>query len=116
MAKMFPPYNHRSSASRTAEPIVYKRLSEQLSDEFTVIHSLPWLGSAASEIDGRPVLTGEIDFLIFHQDLGILAIEVKGGKFIIDKGEFFVKRKNNKNENSIQLIKLGEEYMLLHVY
>jgi AAA domain/Nuclease-related domain len=92
MARMFPNDSPQDTGSRTAEPIVYRRLKEQLSDEFVVIHSLPWLASAAKEIDGRSVPTGEIDFLVLHQKLGILAIEVKGGIFTYNRTEFVYKR------------------------
>ncbi len=92
MARMFPTDSPQDTGSRTAEPIVYRRLKEQLSDEFVVIHSLPWLASVAKEIDSRSVPTGEIDFLILHQNLGILAIEVKGGIFTYNRTEFVYKR------------------------
>ena len=48
--------------------------------QFVVIHRIPWLAQVAKEVDGRNVPTGEIDFLILHQTLGILALEIKGGK------------------------------------
>jgi hypothetical protein len=53
---------------------------------------LPWLGQIASEIDGRAVPTGEIDFLILHPKLGILAIEVKGGALKYERHQFVVLR------------------------
>jgi Nuclease-related domain len=92
MARIFPNDSPQDTGSRSAEPIVYRRLKEQLSDEFVVIHSLPWLASVAKEIDGRSVPTGEIDFLVLHQKLGILAIEVKGGIFTYNRTEFVYKR------------------------
>lgn len=89
---MFPQAGPQNTGSTRAEPEVYKQLAEQLSDEFVIIHSLPWLASVAREIDGRPVPTGEIDFLILHRELGILAVEVKGGVFSYDRTEFVYKR------------------------
>lgn len=74
-----------ATGSRRAEPDVYWRLRKQLSDDFTVIHSIPRLSSVAREIDGRPVPTGEIDFLVLHPGLGLLAIEVKGGVLGYDR-------------------------------
>ena len=88
MANMIPTSGPADSGSERAEPDIYWRLKHQLSDEFTVIHSLPWLGSAASEIDGRPVPTGEIDFIVLHPSLGVLAVEVKGGSLRYDRNEF----------------------------
>lgn len=87
MARMIPSNGPKSNDSRTAEPAIYHAL-KQLSDDFTVIHSLPWLGSAAREITGNVAITGEIDFLILHPNLGILAIEVKGGMLRYDQGQF----------------------------
>lgn len=80
MAIMYPKGGPVRNASYTAEPTVYHALARQLSDDFVVIHSIPWLAQVAKEVDGRHVPTGEIDFLILHQTLGILALEVKGGK------------------------------------
>lgn len=62
-----------------AEQLVYHLLKGQLAEGFTIIHSLPWLSSAVREIAGVKAVTGEIDFLIVHSELGVLAIEVKGG-------------------------------------
>lgn len=80
MAIMYPKGGPVSNASYTVEPTVYYALAQQLSDDFVVIHSIPWLAQVAEEVDSRKVPTGEIDFLILHQTLGILALEVKGGK------------------------------------
>ena len=92
MARIFPQASPRNTGSTKAEPDIYWRLKKQLSDDFVVIHSLPWLASVAKEIDGRFVPTGEIDFIVLHQELGILAVEVKGGIFGYDKTEFVYKR------------------------
>jgi len=78
LATMIPNYGPATSNSR-AEQLIYPLLCSQLGAEFTVIHSLPWLGSAVREIAGVKAVTGEIDFLVIHPDLGVLAIEVKGG-------------------------------------
>lgn len=78
MAVMIPDCGPAPTDSR-AEQLVYHLLKDQLGDEFTVIHSLPWLGAAVREIAGAKAVTGEIDFLIVHPNLGVLAVEVKGG-------------------------------------
>jgi hypothetical protein len=106
MARMFPKSGPQNTGSPKAEPDIYWRLSKQLSDEFTVIHSLPWLASAAREIDGRFVPTGEIDFLILHQELGILAVEVKGGILIHDRTEF-VYKKTGQRIDPVRQIRRG---------
>jgi hypothetical protein len=62
MAIMYPKNGPVKNDSYIAEPTVYKALATQLSDEFIVIHSIPWLAQVAKEIDGRNVPTGEIDF------------------------------------------------------
>lgn len=92
MARIFPQASPQNTGSTKAEPDIYWRLKKQLSDDFVVIHSLPWLASVAKEIDSRFVPTGEIDFIVLHQELGILAVEVKGGIFGYDKTEFVYKR------------------------
>lgn len=92
MAKMFPEFGPKDTGSYRAEPDVYWRLSKQLPDDFYVIHSLPWLSAAAKEIDNRFVPTGEIDFLIFHHELGVLALEVKGGAIVHQSNGFAYKK------------------------
>jgi AAA domain/Nuclease-related domain len=106
MARMFPEVGPQNTGSTRAEPDIYWRLSKQLSDEFIVIHSLPWLASAAKEIDGRSVPTGEIDFLVLHQELGILAVEVKGGIFTHDRTEF-VYKKTGERIDPIRQVRRG---------
>ncbi len=92
MARMLPSNSPVANQSRTAEPLLYHALAKQLSDEFVVIHSLPWIAQVAKSVDGRSVPTGELDFLILHPSLGILAIEVKGGKIAFERNVFFVQR------------------------
>lgn len=78
MALMIPNCGPAPTESR-GEPQIYQLLKEQLSEDFTVIHSLPWLCAAVREISGTNGVTGEIDFLILHPVMGVLALEVKGG-------------------------------------
>ena len=96
VARIFPQINPQNTGSNQAEPDIYWRLKKQLPDDFVVIHSLPWLASVAKEIDGRSVPTGEIDFIVLHQKLGILAVEVKGGIFSYEKTDFVYKRTGQK--------------------
>jgi hypothetical protein len=79
VAVMIPSCGPAPTESR-AEPLIYHLLKDQLSSDFTIIHSLPWLSAAAHQIAGsKKGITGEIDFLILHPILGVLALEVKGG-------------------------------------
>jgi hypothetical protein len=90
---MFPSGGPNITSSPKAEPDIYWRLAK-LSDEFTVIHSLPWLCASVKTIDPKYAPTGELDFIILHPELGILAIEVKGGKFKYDRNKFVYLRTN----------------------
>ncbi|HDL7797394.1 TPA: hypothetical protein PXP53_000311 [Yersinia enterocolitica] len=49
MAKMIPAFGPIDNDSY-GEKTVYALLKEGLSDDFTVIHSLPWLSSAARHL------------------------------------------------------------------
>lgn len=75
---MFPdplPGYIRQDPLRAAECKVYDGLAEQLSSEYTVFYSRPWLGLAP---DGREI-DGEVDFVVAGPHTGLLSIEVKGG-------------------------------------
>lgn len=88
MASMIPSFGPAETESR-AEPAIYHLLKRQLSDDFVVIHSLPWLSAAAAEMGiAWSAPTGEIDFVVLHSELGILAIEIKGGRYRIHGAAF----------------------------
>lgn len=83
MAIMWPkklPTYITSDILRSTECRVYYKLNQVLEDQFVVFYSRPWLGLThlGEEKDG------ECDFLIAHPDLGILALEVKGGAVTYD--------------------------------
>jgi len=83
MAVMWPrelPDDVTSDILRSTECRVYRQLNHVLEDHFVVFYSRPWLGLTrlGEEIDG------ECDFLVAHPDMGILAIEVKGGAVAYD--------------------------------
>ena len=74
MARMIPstcPSDTPSGAERT----LFSALAEQLDDEWTVIHSLPWLDDTR-----RRLQQGECDFLLVHPRHGMLAVEAKSGE------------------------------------
>ena len=74
MARMIPD-NYPTDTQSCAERRMFDELRDGLGDEYTVIHSLPWLH------DERPVLReGECDFVILHPKMGLLALEAKSGQ------------------------------------
>lgn len=77
---MIPPQLDRTVDSG-AEQLLYNAFQTGLSNTFTVIHQVGFLLRTANKGDR----TGEIDFVIVHPDLGILAIEVKGGQISFDR-------------------------------
>lgn len=86
MARMFPqklPREVLDDPRRSSEVLVYNSLSEQLDDHYHIFYSSPWLGTLpdGSEIDG------EADFLVAHAELGMLSLEVKGGRVEIDSDD-----------------------------
>lgn len=99
MAIMIPNLHPQETRSR-AEVDIYYLLKEGLSDEFTVIHSLPWLCGDVRLSDKKFTPTGEIDFLVIHPEIGVLALEVKGGFYQV-KGVQFVRVNGNETKNPI---------------
>jgi len=65
---------------RSAEVRVFNKLCETLDDQWEIYYSRPWWGLNLSggEIDG------EADFILANADIGILFIEVKGGRISLD--------------------------------
>ena len=94
MARMIPPFGPQETGSE-GEKTVYSILADGLSDDFTVIHSVPWLSAAVSRRDANAAPTGEVDFLVLHPELGALLLEVKSGRYRVD-GTVFVLIKSNK--------------------
>jgi hypothetical protein len=81
MARCYPDYGvgNIPTPSR-AEQRVYVALQEQLPDSYVVFHSVAWI----SRLQSGEAADGETDFLIAHPELGLLAIEVKGGGVRVD--------------------------------
>jgi hypothetical protein len=81
---MYPPQLVDAHASE-AERRIFALLAQDLSDEFFCYHSREVLKLGA---DGAR--EGEIDFVILHATLGMLALEVKGGGLARDgQGRWF---------------------------
>jgi|GEM_PF-5387155 len=61
------------------------RSHESLNDKWRVFHGFQW--RKIDKIKGEQ--SGEADIVIFHLDLGIIVIEIKGGGVIYKDGEWF---------------------------
>ncbi len=86
MARIFPNRIVGDTKS-AAERKLFIRFEEELNDSFVVFHSVAWL----TKTRGGMAFDGEADFLIAHPDLGILVVEVKGGRVGYDgqSGKWF---------------------------
>lgn len=73
-----------------SERIVYRALKEQLGNDFVVLHSYPWL---RPDRDGA-LREGEADFIVLHQDKGMLVLEVKGGELRYQNATWQRKKKH----------------------
>src|SRR5215204_3751382 len=62
-----------------AERRLYEGFLGQLDDAFVIYHSVDWVVGGRAGPD-----EGEADFVITHPDLGLLALEVKGGRVAYD--------------------------------
>ena len=82
MARMIPNVDPSQLENASEEP-VYRALRDQLSDNFVVLHSYPWLRPWRGE---GALSEGEADFVVLHPDCGMLVLEVKGGETIRHDG------------------------------
>jgi len=62
-----------------AERRLYEGFLEQLDDEYVVYHSVDWVLAGPRGPD-----EGEADFVVTHPELGLLVLEVKGGRLAYD--------------------------------
>ena len=69
-----------TAAPESAEARLYLSLRD-LPDEYRIYHSVSYYLTPRA---GEPLREGEIDFLILHPELGLLVLEVKGGKISYD--------------------------------
>ncbi len=75
MAHMIPAVISEDTQSQ-AEKKLFPNLKERLNDSFTVFHSFDLLTRNRAD----KLVEGEIDFLIFSPDYGLLVLEVKSGR------------------------------------
>jgi Nuclease-related domain/PhoH-like protein len=81
MAVMHPSLTS-DEIEHDSERLVYLALRDQLSNDYVVLHSYPWL---RPDRDGN-LREGEADFVILHQSKGMLVLEVKGGELRYHNG------------------------------
>ena len=95
MAHLYPEsiFNSKSNG----ETKIFK-IFKTFSDDFHIIHSLPWLSLHTAKETNRYTPEGEIDFVILHKDYGVLCVEIKGGRISYRKNAYFT-NDNNKIKN-----------------
>jgi hypothetical protein len=81
MARMIPAECSQDTNS-PAEEKLFDVLKKSLDDGWTVFHSFNTLARNRE----KKLIDGEIDFLIFHKELGMLSLEVKGGQISFRDG------------------------------
>lgn len=79
---MFPETLEGVEVRSPAERRLYEAFAKQLDDHFTVIHSVSWLGIRNP---GEAPADGEADFVVLNPTLGVLVLEVKGGRVGFDE-------------------------------
>ena len=55
------------------------------SNKFHIIQNLPWVSTYVMDLTKHFSPEGEADFVIFHEEYGILVLEVKGGNISYNK-------------------------------
>jgi hypothetical protein len=78
MARMFPERLPDGLAS-TAEYDLFAAFARELDDQFTVLAGVKWLTHHR-----RGSSEGEADFIVAHQQRGLLVVEAKGGRIRVD--------------------------------
>lgn len=76
------PSPERATPNSSAEAKLFEALSEQLDDDYLVLHSVAWIARPG----GGGARDGECDFIVCHPHRGILVLEVKGGRIDLDYG------------------------------
>ncbi len=129
MARFFPALDHAEFRSK-GEFTLFQELAA-LDDGFTVIHSLPWLRGRTKRVYSQELqeylqvslarkhLSGEVDFVILHAQLGILCIETKSGlykpagvRFIRERDGFEIDPLNQVKDNAFVLVRMLESWQV----
>jgi Nuclease-related domain/PhoH-like protein len=94
VARMIPeaPLDTESNAERR----LFERLRDETPDEIVAFHSVAWQLPGKN---GRPE-QGEADFVLAHQDFGVLTLEVKGGtvRYDAQAGKWFTTGKKGESQ------------------
>lgn len=129
MARFFPTLDLAEFRSK-GECSLFQELAA-LDDGFTVIHSLPWLRGRTKRVysqslhqylkvsTARNHLSGEVDFVILHAELGILCIETKSGlykpsgyRFIHEDGGYEVDPLNQVKDNTFAIVEMLKSWQI----
>src|SRR3989442_10646431 len=92
MARMYPE-QLLDFVESSAERLLYKLFEVQLPDSFIVMHGVKWLMRNRRHHDQD----GEIDFLIVHRELGLLILEVKGGRIRVESSTTSAREKRDRS-------------------
>lgn len=87
MAVMIPDVDVRNSSAETGERLVFEALRRGLDERYRVYHHVCFLDR--DERRKGTLREGEVDFLIFHPEQGLLIVEVKGGGISHERGQWF---------------------------
>lgn len=68
------------------------------SNKFHIIQNFPWVSTYITNIPGRFSPEGEVDFIILHEDFGMLALEIKGGNISYNNHAFFTNNDRLKQD------------------
>lgn len=72
------------------------------SNKFHIIQNLPWVSTYVMDLTKHFSPEGEADFVIFHEEYGILVLEVKGGNISYNKHAYFTNGNKLKEDPHLQ--------------
>lgn len=72
------------------------------SNKFHIIQNLPWVSIYVMDLTKHFSPEGEADFVIFHEEYGILVLEVKGGNISYNKHAYFTNGNKLKDDPHLQ--------------
>jgi len=129
MANFLPALEHAEFRSE-GEFTLFQELAA-LDDEFTVIHSMPWLRGKMKRIYSQELhkylkvplarkhLSGEVDFVILHAEFGMLCIETKSGqyipsgvRFIHEHGGYEIDPLNQVRDNTFVILEMLNSWQM----
>lgn len=129
MARFFPALDHAELRSK-GEFTLFQELAA-LDDGFIVIHSLPWLRGRTKRVYSQELqeylrvplarkhLSGEVDFVILHAELGMLCIETKSGlytpsgvRFIHEREGYEIDPLNQVKDNTFVLVEMLQSWQM----